>query len=181
AWGELGVLHRARRLSLIELHATDAKEWKNGHGQNQNAHAANPLKQASPGQNRFWRRIQTGQNRGSSSCQCRHRLKKSLPTPKALQRKCNRQRSKPHQSTPTQQRITRRNPSRGKSSAECPRVIQTPTNPTEQEIKPPWTKAQTAPSSAQKPTAIGTRNVSEKSKTSLLRTLSNATAESRLD
>ena len=68
------VLHRARRLGAHDLMAAHAQQRQNGHGQHQDAHAADPDQRGAPQVDGRRQRVQVGEHGGAGGGQAGHGL-----------------------------------------------------------------------------------------------------------
>ena len=59
------VRHRTGHLGLIELHPAHTQKRQNGHGKNDDAHAAQPLNEAAPEQQASGQPLDVGEDRGT--------------------------------------------------------------------------------------------------------------------
>ena len=72
AWRQLAVLDRARCFGDIQLATADAQDGKDGHGQNDDAHAPQPVQFMTPEIDGGWQVVEVGQDRCPCGGEPRH-------------------------------------------------------------------------------------------------------------
>jgi hypothetical protein len=72
ARGELGILHRAGRLGLVELHAANPQQGQHGHREHDDPHAAQPVELMPPQVDGGRRMVQIGHDRRARGGEAGH-------------------------------------------------------------------------------------------------------------